>query len=231
MKDKTLLRTGGALGIIGTLAGLVLNLMHPRQIDFDNFRESVLAEVTQSNSWVGIHVGLAIALILALLAFRALSRSIDGGSGRAFARLGFTSILAGGVLLLATLALDGVATKKFAMEIASASGQTALLLRTAADAVMVTTIGLLALSMLTFFGVGHILFGLSVATGEGYPRWLGWTAIVIGAVAVWNGATLSYDGQFTQTSLGVFVGATVAATVWLLVMSVLLWQKGGSAEA
>jgi hypothetical protein len=87
----------------------------------------------------------------------------------------------------------------------------------------VTTIG-------SFFGFVPVLFGAAVLTGDEYPSWLGWVAIVAGALGLLTGTIIYFAGFTTLTSMVLFPIASVLFTVWLGIIGYLLWQKTSVAE-
>ena len=91
----------------------------------------------------------------------------------------------------------------------------------AAEAVRWIEIGMNSLS---FFlaGLTLFLYGLVIALGAAYPRWMGWMAAVSGAAFMFNGAV---EVAFTGfgTSIVKLAGILLLA-VWAFVMAVSMWR-------
>lgn len=228
MSDRILFRWSGAALAAGSVIGAVLNAAHPRDLDFDNFAESLLQTVLASDWWSEIHIGLVLAVALFVVGVMGLYRSIGGNLGSALARIALGSSIVGAALLIATLGIDGVSVKHIAEAWSIAGpGESALMM---GEVLASVSAGLLSVSLIVLFGFGFGLFGLAIALGEGYPKWLGWIGVVAGLGAMWGGAVYFYDARLTASTLNIFVVSTLASTVVSFVTGVLLFLKGGSRQ-
>jgi len=87
-----------------------------------------------------------------------------------------------------------------------------------------TEIGMNALSCF-LAGLAPFIFGLTIALGRAYPRWVGLIAIVSGAALMYNGVIeVAYEG-FVAWSVKL-VGLALLA-LWAFAMAVLMWREGG----
>lgn len=85
---------------------------------------------------------------------------------------------------------------------------------------------LASLFNLTFAGFTFILFGLAVAIGDAYPRWLGWVVVLAGIASIGASLVQGVTGEpSTLSRILTMVGPTVI-TLWLLTIGVLMAQKG-----
>lgn len=225
MNDRALFRLGGLALIVAAVAGAILNAVHPRDLDFDNLAESLLETVAETSSWSPIHIGLVIAAALGIVGFMGLYRSISGDTGSALARLALVSSIVGGSVLIVTLALDGVAVKH-AADIWSGEGADQGVALVMAEILTAVTASLLSVSLILFFGLGFGLFGLAIALGDGYPRWLGWLAVIGALASIWGGAVYFYDAQLTESTLNLLVVSSLFLTVVGFVIGVFLYRKG-----
>jgi hypothetical protein len=94
----------------------------------------------------------------------------------------------------------------------------------AAEAVRWTEI---AMNSFSFFlaGLTLFLFGLAIALGRVYPRWVGVIAAVSGAAFMYDGAVVvAYEGFVP--SIIKLVGLLLLA-VWAFIMAFLMWRNGG----
>jgi hypothetical protein len=83
------------------------------------------------------------------------------------------------------------------------------------------------MNSLSFFlaGLTLFLFGLSIAFGRVYPRWVGLIAAVSGAAFVYDGVgVVAYEGFVPSTVK--LVGLLLLA-VWAFIMAFLMWRNGG----
>ena len=83
------------------------------------------------------------------------------------------------------------------------------------------------MNSLSYFLMGLTLFlyGLSIALGTVYPRWVGWIAFLSGAALMYNGVVeVAYEGFVP--SIIKLVGLALLA-VWANIMAVMMWRNGG----
>ena len=73
----------------------------------------------------------------------------------------------------------------------------------------------------SFAGAPFLLFGLAVAIGWAYPRWLGWVAAFAGVGSIAAGLVQAFTGEPTTASLVLTIIGPTVISLWLLVMGVL----------
>src|ERR671921_409778 len=204
LEEWSIFRIGAVAGIVGSLLAMVGNLLHPATPSGDP--EGVARTIAQSENWVLVHLVIVVGLILMLGALVALSRSIEGGLPGALAQLGSVAAVGGGAPEEAAAALQVVVAEE-AMNFALA-----------------------ALFNILFAGVTFILLGLAVAWSGEYPGWPGWVVVVAGVGSVPVGLVQAYMGEsigFTRIATIIF---PTIITLWVVVMSVLLWRKAGKSR-
>jgi hypothetical protein len=219
-------RIGSIAGIVGALLAMVGNLLHPATPIGDP--QGVAQTIAQSEIWVPVHLVIVVGLILMLGGLVAISRSIEGGVAGALAQLGFVAAVAGVTVGVVLVIVDGVAAKHLADAWEAAPpGEAAAALRVvlAEEAI---NFALASLFNILFAGVTFILLGLAVAWSGEYPGWLGWIVVVAGGGSVPVGLVQAYTGEsigFTRIATIIF---PTIITLWVVVMSVLLWRKAKS---
>jgi hypothetical protein len=222
----SIFRIGSIAGIVGALLAMVGNLLHPATPIGDP--EGVAQTIAQSEIWVPVHLVIVVGLILMLGGLVAISRSVEGGVAGALAQLGFVAAVAGVTVGVVLVIVDGVAAKHLADAWEAAPpGEAAAALRVvlAEEAI---NFALASLFNILFAGVTFILLGLAVAWSGEYPGWLGWIAVVAGVGSVPVGLVQAYTGEsigFTKIATIIF---PTIITLWVVVMSVLLWRKAKS---
>src|SRR5918994_3413769 len=146
--------------------------------------------------------------------------------GRSPWRPGLVGVTVGVILVI----VDGVAAKHLADAWeAAARDQAAAALR-AVVAEEAINFALASLFNILFAGVTFILLGLAVAWSKEYPGWLGWVVVVAGVGSVPVGLVQAYTGEsigFTRIATIIF---PTIITLWVVVMSVLLWRKAGKSR-
>ena len=108
------------------------------------------------------------------------------------------------------------------------AGETAAAFRVA-DALHEASIALFSMFIFAYFGVTILLYGLAVSLSDVYPKWLGWTAVVLGVGAAVLGLIQAYQGLSETVSTILFPIVATLISLWILVMGVLLWRKTGAA--
>jgi uncharacterized membrane protein len=72
-------------------------------------------------------------------------------------------------------------------------------------------------------GLTLLIFGLAIALGRVYPRWVGLMAVVSGAALMYDGAVVvSYEGFVAD--IVKLVGLLVLA-IWAFIMAFLMWRN------
>jgi hypothetical protein len=221
--EHWIFRIGGAAAILGSLFAGVGNLLHP--ITPRDDPEGVAQVIAQSENWTLIHLIILLGTILMLAGLIAIRHSIEGGLPEALARLGVYAATVGVTVGLITVILDGVAAKQLADQWATAPESLkpiALAMVSTNETINFAIAGLFNMS---FAGVPFILFGLAVALGQAYPRWLGWTAAAAGSGSIGAGLVQAFTGEPTMASLILTIIGPTVISLWLLVMGILLVRK------
>lgn len=217
---------GGWAAIVGSLLGMVGNLLHP-QTPFDD--PAGTAEIISgSGSWITLHLVIVVGLFFMLLGLFALYRSITGPVPQALAQFGMLSAVVGisvGLLLVIT---DGVAARQLAEEWAAAPAAEQAMAVRIVSANETVNFSMASLFNLIFAGATFIFFGLALATGRDHPRWFGWAAMAAGVLSVGAGLVQAYAGEPSNASrLLTIIGPTVI-TLWLLTLGTVLIRRPGS---
>ena len=184
---------------------------------------AVFMEYAQSDSWITVHLVQWFAALLIVGGLVALYYSIttklEAGAG--VARFG----LAGAVLTLSSItilqAVDGVALKWAVDAWASAPADQEAAAFAAAEALRWSEYGLQGYSNI-LLGLTLILYGLAIALGTGYPRWLGWLAAGSGVSWIVHGLMVPYIGLFHSIPRGI---ALILMSLWAFVMAFLMWRN------
>jgi hypothetical protein len=224
-EEESIFRIGSVAGILGSLLAMVGNLLHPATPIGDP--EGVAQTIAQSERWVLVHLVIVVGLILMLGGLVALSRSIEGGVAGALAQLGYVAAVSGVTVGVVDVIVDGVAAKHLADAWEAAPPEEAAAALRVVVAEEAINFAVAALFNILFAGVTFILLGLAVVWSGEYPGWLGWVAVVAGVGSVPVGLVQAYTGEsigFTRIATIIF---PTIITLWVIVMSVLLWRKAG----
>lgn len=194
----------------------------------------VLPQIAANDYWVVVHLAQFVGDVLVLFGLIALYRSItqgaSAGASGALARMGIVvAVVAEGVYAI-NQAVDGIANKFVAQEWASAVPAEKADAFRLADAVRHIEIGTSSLWSLSG-GISLLFFGLAIALDRGYPTFLGWIAIAVGAGQVGSALSLAYDGFPGPSSEGplvfVLIATSLVALLFYLLLAFYLWRKAG----
>jgi hypothetical protein len=221
---RWVLRIGGTSAIAGAILGGVGNLAHP--VTPENDPAGVAQVIADSDLWAPVHLAIVLGIFLMLGGLLALSHSIRGGLPGAMARFGLVAAVAGATIGLVLVILDGVAARQLAQEWASAAPDAKAVALGLVHVNETINFALASLFNLVFAAATFILFGLAVALSDVYPRWLGWVAVAAGVASIGAGLIQASVGEPTGASRVLTIIGPTVITAWLLVIGILLVQKG-----
>lgn len=216
-------RLGAAALPLGVVVLLVSEIFHPAREDPMDF-PAVFMEYARSDIWTTVHLGEYFGFLLLLGGLVALYYSVGAGPGAGLAPFGFAAAVTAAASFTVLQAVDGIALKRAVDAWASAPADRETAAFAAAEAVRWIEIGMNGLS---FFlaGLTLFLYGLAIALGSVYPRWVGLIALVSGAAFMYDGAVVvAYEG-FGPSPVKL-VGILLLA-VWAFIMAVLMWRISG----
>lgn len=215
-------RIGAVALPLGIVLVFVSTSFHPSREDaMDN--PAVFMEYAQSDSWITVHLAQYFAVLLLIGGLVALYYSLTAkpGVGAGLARFGLAAAVTTAASFTILQAVDGVTLKLAVDAWASAPADQGAAAFAAAEAVRWTEIGVNSLSYL-LLGLSLLLYGLALALGSVYPRWVGWMAAISGAAFMIHGVMVSYRGFFP--SMPGMVGMVLLA-LWAVIMAVLMWRN------
>ena len=215
------------IGAIALPLGIILYVVatavfHPnREAPMDN--PAIFTEYAQSDSWVAVHLAQWFAALLLIGGLVALYYSITTKpeANAAVARFGFAAALLTGASLTMLQAVDGVALKWAVDTWARVPADQEAVAFSAAQALRWTEYSLQSYSNI-LLGLTFILYGLAIALGSVYPRWLGWLAAASGVAWIVHGVMVPYVGLFDSIARLV---AIVLMALWAFIIAVLMWRN------
>ena len=164
----------GAVALpLGIIVFVVATAIHPSREDvMDN--QAVFLEYAQSQSWIAVHLAQWVAVLLLFGGFVAVYYSITRRSeaGAALASFGLALAVLTAASLTMLQAVDGVALKWAVDTWANAPAGQETAAFSAAAALRWTEYSLQSYSFI-LLGLTFMLYGLAIAVGTAYPRWVG----------------------------------------------------------
>jgi hypothetical protein len=221
--DRWVFMIGGIAAIMGSLMGMVGNLIHPAT-PFDD-PEGVARVIAESDAWTLIHLVIVFGIVLMLGGLVALRRSIRGGVAGALVRFGLAAGIVGIAIGVVLVILDGVAAKQLADQWGVAPPEEATIALRIVLANETINFALASSFNIVFAGATFILFGLAVALSGVHRPWLGWIVVVAGIASVGAGLIQAFIGEPTMASRVLTIFGPTVITLWLLVIGILLVRQ------
>jgi hypothetical protein len=222
--DASTTRMGAVALPIGVVLIAISEIFHPSREDPMDF-PAVFREYAHSDLWTSVHLGEYFGFLLLLGGLVALYYSVSArpGAGAGLSPFGLAAAVVTAASFTVLQAVDGV-TLRYAIDAwASAPAPQKPAALAAAEVARWTEIGMNSLSYF-LAGLTLFLYGLAIALGRVYPRWVGLIAVISGAALMYNGAVeVAYEG-FVSSIIKV-VGLLLLA-VWAFVMAALMWRNG-----
>ena len=221
--DASTTRMGAVALPLGIVLIAISEIFHPAREDPMDF-PVVFEEYAHSNVWTTVHLGEYFGFLFLLGGLVALYYSVSArpGSGAGLAPFGLAAAVVTAASFTVLQAVDGV-TLRYAIDAwMSAPADQKPAAFAAAEVARWTEIGMNSLS---FFlaGLTLFLYGLAIALGRVYPRWVGLIATISGVAFMYNGAVVAYEGFVP--SITKLVGLLLLA-LWAFVMAAWMWRNG-----
>lgn len=216
--DLKLYRIGGLAGLTSGILGIAANALHPRPDPGDLGNKEKLLELVSGNElWRIDHLVIVFAVLIGLLAFVAVARSMSSTPAAAWARLALPISIASGAVAIVSFSIDGSVLSAAADEWLAASGQAQQDVVERFATIAFIDMAIFTVAILGLFGASPLLFGAALWQSSIYPRWIAATALVGGALGVASGSWIWMAGVFTVGNLLIlFTASSVLFTVWTL---------------
>ncbi len=201
--------------ISGAVLLIVGNIAHP--LDADPTPTSRFEFATEP-SWIPIHLALAVGFLLLTAGVVAVGRHLQHVRNASWAHFATMAAVVGGTMLVAVFgALDGYATSALAGSRASAEAIAA-----ASIAEEAIDSGFAAMGTLAFFGLALGALGIAIVGDGRLRRWIGWSAIAIGAAGTLAGTMLLAEGPTSFTINVMLRPVAVAGTLWFITLGIVV---------
>ncbi len=203
LKAEAITTRIGAIALpLGIILLVVATAFHSSREDaMDN--PAVFMEYAQSDSWVAVHLVQWFAFLLVFSGLGALYYSITTKSelGAVVARFGLGAVVLTAATFTMLQAVDGVALKWAVDAWASAPADQEAAAFAAAGALRYTEYAIQSLFTI-LLGLTLLLYGLAIALGSVYTRWLGWVALGSGIAWIAHGVRVCPTSAYSTRSPG-----------------------------
>jgi hypothetical protein len=211
---------GGVCAIAGTIIAGISNSMHPALAD----PAGVVRNAADTSKWAAIHWGLIIGIVVMQLGFysviESLRPSVENNTNRGkYVLLAAYTLTAGLVLWICVFTAEiGLKPLADAVKTDTSSQIGALALASMADAT--------ATAATCVYFLGITLLGLALFLSDRYPRWMGITGLVLGAVLTLSvGLRKAFLGPSPWTEGIPFQTLVVLFWIWTVILAVHLWRN------
>ncbi|HEY7067614.1 MAG TPA: hypothetical protein VII06_39520 [Chloroflexota bacterium] len=225
--DAAALKLGGIGLAIGSVVVLGCRMAHGDTPAADP--QATLRFISDRPYYASIHLGTILGVLVWVGGIVALAGTLEHRFARLLGRWGGASVLVGAAIFSLGFAIDGVAGQDLATAWAAAppAAQPDLVLATHIADTMLRGPSLVAIVIL--WGVPLLLFGPAVML-EGYPRWLGWTGLAVGALTVLGATALLLQPDLFPGVLVYGVVASILVQLWSFALGIAVWRRAGAAS-
>ena len=224
--DRQALKFGGTLAVMGGLGYFVALLLHGDLPD--QTTEIALEHIADRPEWRVLKLALIASVLCWIGAFTALVRSLPQGLSILLGRWAVSIAIVGVAIVVVEYAIIGHALKDVADAWLVASGTDTEVNLRMAEVMLAITGGLFHSFVAWMLGLPYVLLGAAIVLGSGYPRWLGWIAVVAGTGALLAGTTRFLGIGLVPYPL-LYGGFVIPLSIWLAAMGVLMWRRARTA--
>ncbi|MER5228128.1 hypothetical protein [Streptomyces flaveus] len=196
----------GGLMTGGFLVNVILTAaLHPSGEEDDH--PAIFTEYAESSSWVAVHLGQFIGVLVTLSGLLVLYRVLRGANESSLiAQLAAAAAVATAAIWAVLQGLDGVGLKQAVDSWVSASGAEKTIRFANAETVRWLEWGFQSYFRI-LLGLTLALFGTAILTSRRVAGWLGWTALAAGVCSVIFGVDVGYSGLASglQDVLGIAI--------------------------
>ena len=221
-KGDALQRIAGVSLILGAILTAVFNILVPRADD-PTVSLEVLTAFGEDAGLTRVYlVLLAVGAWLLVGGVAGIYRSLSSGAAAAWARLGFYATVIGAAVFTVLFAQAMALTDAAAEWVAAGSpgeGTTYSI----AEAIRISGVSLLSMAIIIEW-TALILVGIAVSLSTVYPKWLGWAAVVVGAVTVIVGIVRAIDGPGEALQL-IFLITSLLTLIWFLMVGGIIIRR------
>ena len=223
-----LLRIGSIAFIAGAIIAVVSTLFHPSTEDPNNHL-LVFAVYASNDSWVTVHIGQFVGVIMVLVGgFVALHRLLTQSESSVINLLAWVSLAIAIITASAFAALqavDGIAQERSVNSWIAAPPEEKAIALGIAEAIRFIEYGTNSVFRI-LQGILAIVFGVVIVMSKILSKWIGVAGVVIGAVTVYAGLEVAYLGfGGLTTTIGI---SMIIYFIWVGILGGFMWKKSVS---
>jgi hypothetical protein len=220
------LRLGAVCVMVGSVAVFGFRLAHgdlPAAVP-----QAALRFIAARPAYAGVHLGTIVGVLVWGAGLITLWGTLGHPLARVLGRLGAASVLVGAAIFIVDFSIDGAGGQALAKAWAAAppAGQADFV--RAADTVFTILRGTSLTSAGILWGLPLVLFGRALLL-QGYPAWLGWTGLAVGAATV-VAATILFLGPDLFPGVLLYGLLISVVQLWSLGLGSMMWRRASAAS-
>lgn len=226
--QRSLLRIGSVALLAGAIIAIVSTIFHASTEDPANHL-LVFTTYASDDSWIAVHIGQFAGVIMVFAGgfvalFRLLVQS-ESSMVSILAWIGLALAIITASAFAVLQAVDGIGNKLAVDSWVSAPSDEKAITFGVAEGVRFIEIG--ANSYFRILqGTVAIIFGIAILKNKIINKWIGGAGAVIGAVTIYAGLEVSYQGfSGLTTEIGVYM---IIYFVWVGITGGSMWKKSTS---
>lgn len=205
--------------VAGGLLALVANVIHP---DLPIGVREAHALIASRADWRVTHLGIIIAAMMLAYGFTGLTSACARTGYTGIERLALLSVIVGAGVVAVSIGIDGFAEKTLSdLWVNAPAAQKAQYL-IAATPLQLIHVGLFYVWAGIFWGLGFVLYGWAILDSRTFPAWLGWSALVGGAlVCIVTAAQYLSPRDSVEIALRLLLFVEI---LWTLTLGWFMWR-------
>ena len=221
----SLLRIGSVALLAGAIIAIVSTLFHASTEDPANHL-LVFTTYANDNSWIAVHIGQFAGVVMVFAGgFVALSRLLvqsESSMVSILAWIGLALSIMTASAFAVLQAVDGIGNKLAVNSWFAAPSDEKPITFGVAEGVRFVEIGTNSYFRI-LQGTVAVIFGIAILKNKVINRWIGGAGVVIGAVSIYAGLEVSYQGfGGLTTEIGV---SMIIYFIWVGIMGGSMWKK------
>jgi hypothetical protein len=220
--QRTVIRLGAGLAIVGAILAMIGNSLHPHLTD--PTLKAFLSLVASRSDWPLLHLTIMLAIFCIVGALFGVLRSIENEPAAGLARLGFVVAVAGSAMVAVDTTSDGLAMKRVADLWAAANPADQAVMLPSLEVLRQQNFAFYTTWIFLFLGLPFVLYGSALIQSDAYPQWVGWLGLISGAGSTLIGM-MQFVGGETELLTTLFIVFSVAITIWVFIIGVLMWRR------
>ena len=226
--QRSLLRISSIAFLAGAIIAIISTIFHASTEDPANHL-LVFTIYANDESWIAIHIGQFAGVIMVFAGgFVTLSRLLvqsESSMVYTLAWIGFAVAIITASAFAVLQAVDGIGNKLAIDSWVSALSDEKAITFEVAEGVRFIEIGTNSYFRI-LQGTVAVIFGIAILRNNIINRWIGVAGVIIGAITIYAGFEVSYQGfSGLTTEIGI---SMIIYFIWAALLGGIMWKKSSS---